>query len=172
MLFRGHIAILISTAGFLACNSGTVSKPESKFYYYPELNIYYNSQQSEFLYTVDGGRSWHAKSASNETAESLSKKRIALNTDVFDITQFNEEHRTKYNGITADYTKGNERAEEEFMNDDDADLEAQKDAEQKKKELRKKEEDKKKEEAKEEDKPKERKGLGKILKGIFGKKKQ
>jgi hypothetical protein len=160
-------AVLLVVASYISCDQTSPKEERSKFYYYPELNAYYNSQQSEFLYTVDGGRSWHAKSASHETAESLSKKRIPLNTDVFDITQFNEEHRTKYNGVTADFTEGNRTSDEQIL----ADEEAERLAEQKKEERKKEEEKKKEENKKDEEKPKERKGLGKVLKSIFGKKK-
>jgi hypothetical protein len=68
-----------------------------KFYYYPELNVYYNVQERSFLYSVDGGKSWSAM-LENEDSHNVIGKQVMLLSSVPEVWKKNEEHRHKYGG--------------------------------------------------------------------------
>lgn len=54
---RLNILTLFFCLGFVACNNeGTAKK--FQFYYYPARNIYYDVANTEFVYSVNGGKTW------------------------------------------------------------------------------------------------------------------
>ncbi|RYZ49380.1 MAG: hypothetical protein EOP49_16400, partial [Sphingobacteriales bacterium] len=72
------LAIVAIVAAFVLPRKKEVafnSDSPYKFYYYPKLNAYYDFQNKDFVYTLDGGKSWMKKdAASEESAEKLSQK--------------------------------------------------------------------------------------------------
>lgn len=76
-----------------------------KFYYYPELNVYYDFKGQSFLYTLDGGETWLEKQpASRDLPEKLSKK-VLIKAASREVWIDNELHRQKYSGVASDFLK-------------------------------------------------------------------
>ena len=83
--------------------SGVVAGDAYRFYYYPKLNTYYDFQNGDFVYTMDGGEHWQKKKPKNaKLPEKLSQK-VLISGPVPDIWRFNEEHRKKHNGVNTNY---------------------------------------------------------------------
>jgi hypothetical protein len=73
------------------------------FYYYPALNTYYNPQDNQFLYTLDGGVTWKRKPGSADIAANLDE-RITIHSEIADAWQNNEAHRSQYRGVYTNFT--------------------------------------------------------------------
>lgn len=54
---RLNILTLLFCLSFFACNNAGSSK-KFEFYYYPDRNIYYDVANAEFVYSVNGGKTW------------------------------------------------------------------------------------------------------------------
>jgi hypothetical protein len=100
----------VVVAGFLVLalmpgnkKSEVVSGDAYRFYYYPKLNAYYDFQNGDFVYTMDGGENWQKKKPKNaKLPEKLSQK-VLISGPVPDIWRYNEEHRKAHNGINTNY---------------------------------------------------------------------
>lgn len=126
-----------------------------EFYYYPDLNLYFDVAKNNFIYSLDGGAIWDTIDAkSNNIPTSLGDK-IVLNSTSDSIWKDNNIHREKYGGFIYN-----------VIDDDSTDTSGATTITEK--EIVKKQPVPVK---KDEEKIKERKGLGKLLNKIFGKKK-
>jgi hypothetical protein len=104
------IVACVVVAGFVVLalmpnnkQSGIVANDAYKFYYYPKLNAYYDFQDGNFIYTIDGGETWQKKKPKNaKLPEKLSKK-VMLSGPLPDIWKYNEVHRKAHNGINTNY---------------------------------------------------------------------
>jgi len=56
-MIRLNILTLFFCLVFFACNTAGSSK-KFEFYYYPARNIYYDVANAEFVYSVNGGKTW------------------------------------------------------------------------------------------------------------------
>lgn len=83
-----------SIVGFTTFNTG-----RHQFYYFPDLNVYYNLQENSFIYTIDGGQSWLFMKATTGSSFSSFGRKIILTSRVSDIWKNNEAHRNKYYGF-------------------------------------------------------------------------
>ncbi len=54
---RLNILTLFFCISFIACNNVGGTK-KFQFYYYPARNIYYDVANAEFVYSVNGGKTW------------------------------------------------------------------------------------------------------------------
>jgi hypothetical protein len=69
-----------------------------QFYYYPLRNIYYDVRKSEFLYSIDGAKTWQVfTGVSNPDVATLGDKEVITSSDS-SILNKNEEHRRLYAG--------------------------------------------------------------------------
>ena len=60
------LSVVVTGAVMLALMSkkdedGVFAGDAYKFYYYPKLNTYYDFQNGNFVYTIDGGETWQKK---------------------------------------------------------------------------------------------------------------
>jgi|GEM_PF-3090388 len=82
-----------------------------KFYYYPKLNAYYDLQKEQFVYSLDGGRTWLKKKPSSGTApENLSKK-VIIAGHTQEPWTLNEAHRKAYKGYAYNFIDRKEEKE-------------------------------------------------------------
>jgi hypothetical protein len=76
-----------------------------KFYYYPQLNTYYDFAANNFYYTVDGGETWIVKKPTeSNTPESLGEK-VTLYSQSPEVWKDNPFHLQQYNGTLINYAK-------------------------------------------------------------------
>lgn len=152
---RGGIrrwVVVSFTIAALSC----MQKPEApkyEFFYYPKVNMYYNVAAGQYIYSVDSARTWNTiNETSPEPPATLGAAQI-IKTGNKQVWNENEQHRSQYNGIILNVAA----AEDEMVNNDTEVKD--------KKSL-------KKTAAKPTHKDQEKKGLGKFLNKIFGKKKK
>jgi hypothetical protein len=81
---------------FSSCNEITQKKLE--FFYYPQLNVYFDVANSEYFFSLDSGKTWDsAYSHTNGEPATLGNKQI-LYSNTHAIWNNNEEHLKQYNG--------------------------------------------------------------------------
>src|SRR3954463_9689146 len=90
---------------FIACRSTDRQDEEDfQFYYYPNKNAYYNVEKKNFLYSLDGGKTWDSvASVSDKEPQTLGEK-IIVYSDNYDVYKDNEAHRKLYNGTLYNIT--------------------------------------------------------------------
>lgn len=77
-----------------------------RFYYYPTSNFYYDVAKGNFVYTLDGGRSWEVQgAASPQTAKAFNDREV-IDIPVPEVWKYNPDHRRKYGGLLTDYREG------------------------------------------------------------------
>ena len=92
--------VVSSQLFFLSCqsNNGQEENENYEFYYFPKKNVYYNVEKKNFLYSLDGGKTWDSvASVSDKEPQTLGEK-IIVYSDSFDVYKDNEAHRKLYNG--------------------------------------------------------------------------
>ncbi len=94
---RLNILILFLCFNFFACNN-TGNAKKFEFYYYPARNIYYDVTNAEFIYSVNGGKTWDTfkKDLSKDPA-TLGSREI-IYSDSQQPWDSNEAHLKQYNG--------------------------------------------------------------------------
>lgn len=139
---------------FFAGCAGNKAK-QREFYYYPDLNLYFDVAKNNFIYSLDGGAMWDTIDAKSGNIPTSLGDKIVLNSTSDSIWKDNTLHREKYDGYIYN-----------VIDDDSTDTSGATTVTEK--EVVKKQPTTSK---KEDEKIKERKGLGKLLNKIFRKKK-
>ena len=139
---------------FLTGCAGNKAK-QHEFYYYPDLNLYFDVAKNNFIYSLDGGAIWDTIDAKSGNIPTSLGDKVLLNFTSDSIWKDNTMHREKYGGSIYN-----------VIDDDSTDTSGATTVTEK--EVVKKQHATPK---KEEETIKERKGLGKLLNKIFGKKK-
>jgi len=98
------VLFLVMFAGIqifcVSCQSNNLpeEKENYEFYYYPKKNVYYNVEKKNFLYSLDGGKTWDSvMSVSDNEPATLGEKIIVYSADN-DVYKDNAAHRKLYNG--------------------------------------------------------------------------
>ena len=135
-------------------NEEKVQEPE--FYYYPKANVYYDVAGKVFYYSLNGAKSWQQMTDSLATSPELLGEKVVLHSSDT-IWKDNERHRQLYSGVLYNVAASVDSVEGS----------AAKVSERKV--------NRKKYRASErpapEEEPKKKKGFGKFLQKVFGKKK-
>jgi hypothetical protein len=140
--------------GFTACKGKEEAKP-SEYYYYPKTNMYFDVAKNIYIFSLDGAKTWDTIDAKTQNEPITLGDKIVLYGSSDSIWKDNDAHRRAYKGKLYD-----------VLADDTTDVPVTTIITEKK--IVKKTTPVKKEE---EEVQKPRKGLGKFLNKIFGKKK-
>lgn len=97
------VAVGVFVVALMPRSKSEVSDDPYKFYYYPRLNAYYDLQRNDFVYTLDGGKTWQTKKPTTSALPEKLSKKVMITGPVPDVWRFNEEHREKYDGVRSDY---------------------------------------------------------------------
>ena len=91
----------------MACKNppANVATSGNDYYYYPDLNAYYDKTHAQFVYTTDGGTTWNQKPATVEQAERIPGK-VIIQSATPNPWQLNAQHRSQYGGAESDYRPG------------------------------------------------------------------
>lgn len=90
--------ILCLTIITIACNDLNLTHSGDTFYYYPSKNVYYDVKRSNYIYSLDSGKTWD--SMYSETAEpAIMGRKATVYSTTSDVWKDNEAHRKLYNGI-------------------------------------------------------------------------
>lgn len=97
MIKPASVSVVLLSFCFFACNNSAVDK-KLKFYYYPSRSIYYDVANTQFVFSVNGGKSWEVfkKELGNEPATLGSK--IVFYSDSTQPWLNNAENVKTYNG--------------------------------------------------------------------------
>jgi len=136
----------------LSC-AGENKKGAFEFYYYPKVNMYYDVTSSQYLYSIDSAKTWTVITDTSQQGQASLGEKHVLYADRRDVWRDNEQHRNTYHGSILNIVSATN------------DLPADEGTVKERKALVKKPATK----AAEEEKPK--KGIGRFLQKIFGKKK-
>jgi hypothetical protein len=94
---------IIISIGFLtlqiSCSSKT-EKQEVKFYYYPRTNVYFDVDKKNYIYSLDGGKSWGIVNNSIDKEPATLGKRVVIYSTTDSIWKENEAHRSQYSGTS------------------------------------------------------------------------
>jgi hypothetical protein len=147
-MMRSFLAILLVFI-FYACNNNKAEKtvvttPPPKYYFYPRANVYYDSANKDFVYLSNDGKTWQAEKQIPAAMQVLLDKNILIDTPAQPVWKDNERHKLIYSAL---------------LYASPADTQAVKEEKPLVKEVPK-------------EVKKEKKGLGKFLDKIFGRKKK
>ncbi len=97
IMCRKILFIVFLSLYLIACeNNGNNKKFE--FYYYPARNIYYDVANAEFIYSVNGGKTWETfKKTSGKDPATLGSREVFYSNSM-QPWDSNETHIKQYNG--------------------------------------------------------------------------
>lgn len=95
--FINTVLLLIFIAGGFSCKTGNTTL-ENVVYYYPDRNVYYDSMDAKYYYSLNGGRSWDSMDCNQPGFNLIDSNRIAIEKTTEAIWTGNETHRKDYNG--------------------------------------------------------------------------
>jgi len=102
------IAVLAFTAKEIFYKEKKTSSKEPtsyKFYYYPQLNTYYDFTTNSFYYSVDGGETWIIKKPTETNTPETLGEQVTLYSQSADVWKDNAFHVQQYNGKLINYVK-------------------------------------------------------------------
>lgn len=155
MKFPALVTVLSIWIVMLFAGCAEKKAQQHEFYYYPDMNLYFDVAKNNFIYSLDGGIMWDTIDAKSGSIPTTLGNKIVLSSASDSIWKDNAIHREKYGGYVYN-----------VIDDDSTDTATETTITEK--EIVKKPASTV---IKEEVKTKERKGLGKLLNRIFGKKK-
>lgn len=93
---RNFLFFIFLCLHLIACNNN--AKKKFEYYYYPARNIYYDVTNAQFVYSINGGKSWQVfKKDLNKEPATLGNKQIIYSTSL-QPWDSNETHVKQYNG--------------------------------------------------------------------------
>ena len=92
----GLVVVMLVAA--IVVFSTKIFQKKYTFYYYPEWNAYYDLRNKNYIYSIDGGKSWDTITNTSNTLAQTLGRRIVIRSNSTDIWMNNAEHRTLYGG--------------------------------------------------------------------------
>lgn len=82
--------------------SAKFSQKKYTFYYYPEWNAYYDVSNKNYIYSIDGGKTWDTITNSSNAVTNTLGEKIVLHSNSPEIWMENTQHRNEYGGTLND----------------------------------------------------------------------
>ena len=92
----GLVALIISV---FSCSDNNSKAALNGIYYYPEMNVYFDSLRSNYYYSLDGGRSWDSMVFNGPAFGAALGERVLLQRSDADIWANNRQHIQQYGGV-------------------------------------------------------------------------
>lgn len=116
--------------GLISCSRDTEyqhsnvsnTKETYRYYYYPHQNMYYDIANKNFVYSLDGGRSWQQKRIENRHIVDRLGNKVAINDTSLQPWLINAEHARLYGGIVHNLNKTKQLEAEKIALQNDAEL--------------------------------------------------
>lgn len=83
----------------LSCKSNKSQLPEDTFYYFPEKNIYYDINRSNYYYSLDSAKSWDSLAFDGKDFGSALGTKIPVSRPDNVPWAKNDSHRRAYKGV-------------------------------------------------------------------------
>ena len=91
--------IIITFPVFYSCKTEEVKADASQYHYFPKTNVYYDVNESEYIYSLDSGRVWQkVKNIKMAEAPVTLGGKIIIEGKGIEIWKDNESHRALYGG--------------------------------------------------------------------------
>jgi hypothetical protein len=98
MKLRPSIIWIFFTACFIvSCKNISVTHEGEEYYYYPSKNVYYDVDRSNFLFSLDSGKTWDSL-YSEKAAPAIDGRREIVYSTEAPVWKNNEAHRNSFNG--------------------------------------------------------------------------
>jgi len=88
----------ILVVGVIVVFSTNLFNRQNTFYYYPEWNAYYDTRHKNYIYSIDGGKTWDTITNSSNNIEQTLGEKIVLRSHSDKIWLENAAHRSLYAG--------------------------------------------------------------------------
>ncbi len=99
-------ALCFPVALFLSsCHSKSAHVSQHQYLYYPDKNVYYDVAQNEYFYSVNGAKTWHTIHNPLPAPPSYLGQGITLFSDSTAVYADNETHRRLYVGVLYNIVK-------------------------------------------------------------------
>jgi hypothetical protein len=95
----------------------TVKQEGSRFYYYPQLNTYYDVTANNFYYTLDGGETWIVKKPASPHAPNTLGQKVVFFSQTAEVWKDNALHIEQYGGSMVNYVKEDSLIREAALRD-------------------------------------------------------
>ena len=96
----GLVVVLVVAA--VAVFSTKIFQKKYTYYYYPQWNAYYDVRNKNYIFSIDGGKTWDTIfNSSDNVANTLGEKIVIRSTNP-EIWIDNEVHRVRYGGTPND----------------------------------------------------------------------
>ena len=92
----GLVSVLVIAAVIVF--SAKAFQKKQTYYYYPEWNAYYDLQHKNYIYSIDGGKTWDTITNSSAVVTNTLGKKIVIRSNSAEIWMDNPEHRKIYGG--------------------------------------------------------------------------
>lgn len=92
--------VLVLVIGFAAYSF--INGNRYKFYYFPETNMYYDTRKGQYIYSMDGGKTWSIMGRTTKEIPEVLGEKVSIKSKSPNIWEHNPEHREQYNGVLTD----------------------------------------------------------------------
>ena len=96
-LFFTCLSAFTAASFIVSCKNISLEHNGDKYYYYPSKNVYYDVERSNFLYSLDSGKTWDSL-YSETAAPAITGQRETVYSTEPPVWKDNETHRNTYNG--------------------------------------------------------------------------
>src|SRR5215218_9867234 len=90
--------VFLLVIGAAVVFSTKVFQKKHTYYYYPEWNAYYDVKNKNYIYSIDGGKTWDTIINSSNTVANTLGEKIVLRSSSSEIWMDNAKHREQYGG--------------------------------------------------------------------------
>ena len=98
MLSASASLLTFMTAGF-SCQRNNSKEVEDAVYYFPAKNVYYDTRQYKYYYSMNGGKSWDSMDYNGAGIGTALGPKVSVERTTENIWMNNEQDRKTYNGV-------------------------------------------------------------------------
>ena len=100
LMLSASASLLFFMAVSFSCQGDKSNEAEEDaVYYFPEKNVYYDTRESRYYYSLNGGGSWDSMNYKGTTFGTALGPKITINRTEENIWANNEQDRQKHNGV-------------------------------------------------------------------------
>ena len=94
----GVLLFVVVVASSSCMSKKTEELPKYQFYYYPNVNMYYDVAAGQYIYSLDSARTWNTINEISQEKPATLGNGVVLYSDQKQVWKQNEEHRVQHNG--------------------------------------------------------------------------
>jgi hypothetical protein len=98
MKLFGLLFFILTAAGVIFNSCNNIAQKKFEFFYYPQLNVYFDVANNQYFFSLDGGKTWDSVYSRINYEPSILGDRQILYSTAHAIWDNNEQHLKQYNG--------------------------------------------------------------------------